>query len=85
MSELKCEFPECTDPMKPMICDSCVYASIDKIRALQFKLKAAEERVRVLEEGMREIMVSVGRVEPKDGHPEFGYIYSVAKALLKGE
>ena len=46
---------------------------------------ALQERVRELEGGMREIMVSVGRVEPKDGHPEFGYIYSVAKALLKGE
>ena len=47
--------------------------------------KALQERARELEGGMREIMVSVGRVEPKDGHPEFGYIYSVAKALLKGE
>ena len=47
--------------------------------------KALQERVRELEGGMREIMVSVGRVEPKDGHPEFGYIYSVAKTLLKGE
>jgi len=53
--------------------------------ALREQLKQSEERVAELEGGMREIMVSVGRVEPKDGHPEFGYIYSVAKALLKGE